>query len=225
METKLEMLKALQGLKRELPVLPKDRTNPHFKSKYTSLDAIGELIDPVVDAHGFLWLTKPGIHEKGPTLEYELVHVGTGESISGVMPLMLQKADPQGQGSAITYARRYSLCAVLNLVADEDDDGNSAVAAARAMRAVNAEAGRISRLPEPPADNPPTELPSAAESNPEIVKLAGRIKTSGIEPSAVKLKLLALGVEDPKDLESALTKLSAEQRTDLINWVEGEKES
>lgn len=225
METKSNMWADLQAAKRELPAMPKDKTNPHFKSKYTSLDAIMELVDPVLDKHGFIWVTKPGIHEKGPTLIYELVHVGSGNSIAGEMPLMLQKSDPQGQGSAITYARRYSICAVLGLVADEDDDGNSAVAAARAMRAVNAEAGRIGRIPEPPVDNPPAELPSAEESNPEIVKLANRIKSSGIEPGAVKLKLLSLGVEDPKNLESALTKLGVEQRTDLIEWVEGEKES
>jgi hypothetical protein len=42
------------------------------------------------------------------------------------MPLLLTKEDPQGQGSAITYARRYALCAVLNLVGDDDDDGNGA---------------------------------------------------------------------------------------------------
>jgi hypothetical protein len=39
------------------------------------------------------------------------------------MQLLLSKNDAQGQGSAITYARRYALCAVLNLVADDDDDG------------------------------------------------------------------------------------------------------
>lgn len=41
------------------------------------------------------------------------------------MPLMLAKDDPQGQGSAITYARRYSLMAMLSLVADVDDDAQS----------------------------------------------------------------------------------------------------
>lgn len=42
------------------------------------------------------------------------------------MPLVLQKQDPQGQGSGITYARRYAAMAILGLVADEDDDGNAA---------------------------------------------------------------------------------------------------
>jgi hypothetical protein len=214
MTESLDMLVALRAVKRELPALPKDKTNPHFKSKYTSLDTITELVEPVLDKHDFLWLTKPGVSDHGPVLHYSLIHLGSGGREDGTMPLMLQKADPQGQGSAITYARRYSLCAVLGLVADEDDDGNSAVNAARAAR--------VNRIPEPPSDNPPTDFPSAAESNPEIVKLANRIKSSGIEGSAVKLKLISLGVEDPKNLENALTKLSADQRTDLINWVEGE---
>jgi hypothetical protein len=52
--------------------------------------------------------------------------VPTGESVEDVMPLMLVKEDPQAQGSAITYARRYSLLTLLSLTADEDDDGEAA---------------------------------------------------------------------------------------------------
>jgi hypothetical protein len=57
---------------------------------------------------------------------YRLIHAATDQNITGTMPLLLGKADSQGFGSAITYARRYSLCAVLNLVADDDDDGHRA---------------------------------------------------------------------------------------------------
>jgi hypothetical protein len=59
-------------------------------------------------------------------LAYRLVHAATGDALEGSMPLMLKSADPQGQGSALTYARRYSIMAVLGLVPDEDDDGNRA---------------------------------------------------------------------------------------------------
>jgi hypothetical protein len=57
-------------------------------------------------------------------LTYILVHAESGTELRGEMALLPAKADPQGQGSAITYARRYALMAVLGLVADEDDDGN-----------------------------------------------------------------------------------------------------
>jgi hypothetical protein len=117
---------AVQG---EAPTLPKDATNPHYKSKYTPLDTIVERIGPILNKHGLVWSTLPGRDEHGdPALTYRLSHAPTGEVLEGTMPLLLSKQDAQGQGSAITYARRYALCAVLNLVADDDDDGQRAAA-------------------------------------------------------------------------------------------------
>lgn len=214
----LAMLKALAAAKTDMPVLPKDKTNPHFKSKYTSLDILVEKVEPVLEAHGLVWTTMPGfLVDCGPVLHYQLLHVESGGGIEGTMPLLLAKKDPQGQGSAITYARRYALCAVLNLVADEDDDGNSASEPPKPA----AKPKNNTAKPKPVKDNPPTELPSREESDPEVAKLAAKIKGSGMEASAVKLKLISLGIEDPKNLESALGKLSAEKRTDLLEWVEG----
>lgn len=120
------LLTALLAVQQASPTLPKDATNPHFRSKYTPLDTIVEHIGPILNQHGLVWMTMPCRDEHGdPALKYTLAHAGTGDTLEGTMPLLLTKADPQGMGSAITYARRYSLCAVLNLVADEDDDGNA----------------------------------------------------------------------------------------------------
>jgi hypothetical protein len=121
------LLPALLRVQQDAPTLPRDATNPHYRSRYTSLDAIVEHIAPVLARHGLVWMTLPCRDSDGsPALRYRLAHAESGEAIEGVMPLLLTKSDPQGMGSAITYARRYSLCAVLNLVADEDDDGNTA---------------------------------------------------------------------------------------------------
>jgi ERF superfamily len=65
-----------------------------------------------------------------PTLVTRLVHVATDEVQRSEMLLMLDKNTAQGLGSAITYARRYSILSILGLVADVDDDGNQASAAA-----------------------------------------------------------------------------------------------
>jgi hypothetical protein len=119
-------LSALLAVQAEAPALPKDKTNPHFRSKFTGLDTIVETIGPLLVKHRLVWITKPGRDELGPFLEYRLLHVDTGEGETGRMPLLLSKGDSQGLGSALTYARRYALCAVLNLIADDDDDGNSA---------------------------------------------------------------------------------------------------
>jgi hypothetical protein len=120
------LLAALRAVQTEAPAMPKDKTNPHFKSKYTSLDTIVEKVEPLLAAHGLIWTTLPGGTHDGPTLSYRLAHVETGEVMEGTMPLLLDKPTAQAFGSALTYARRYSLCAVLNLVTDEDDDGNGA---------------------------------------------------------------------------------------------------
>lgn len=120
------LLAALLAVQQETTTLPKDAINPHFRSKYTPLDTIVEHVSPILNRHGLVWMTKPGSDDRGePVLRYTLAHAPSGEREEGEMPLLLTKADPQGMGSAITYARRYSLCAVLNLVADEDDDGNA----------------------------------------------------------------------------------------------------
>jgi hypothetical protein len=118
-------LSALLAVQAEAPTLPKDKTNPHFGSKFTGLDTIVEKVGPLLVKHRLVWITQPGRDELGPFLEYRLVHVDSGEGLIGRMPLLLSKGDSQGLGSALTYARRYALTAVLNLVADEDDDGNS----------------------------------------------------------------------------------------------------
>ena len=120
------LAEALVAFQAEVPTLPKDSTNPHFRSKFTSLDTIVETVRPLLAKHGLAWSALPCVGPDGqPALRYQLLHT-SGEAQQDMMPLLLSKNDSQGLGSALTYSRRYALCAVLNLVADEDDDGNAA---------------------------------------------------------------------------------------------------
>jgi hypothetical protein len=121
-----EFWTALGAVQAEAPALPKDGTNPHFHSKFTTLAMVVEKIRPLLATHGLVWSTFPTQREGTLVLQCRLAHAETGQTLEGEMPLLLGKNDSQGFGSAITYARRYSLCAVLNLVADEDDDGKAA---------------------------------------------------------------------------------------------------
>jgi ERF superfamily protein len=133
---------ALLAVQAEAPTLPKDAVNPHYRSKYTPLDTIVEKIGPILNKHGLVWMTFPCHDEHGnPALRYSLTHAATGEALRDMMPLLLSKQDAQGMGSAITYARRYSLCAVLNLVADDDDDGNNAARGTTDSRTTSADPG------------------------------------------------------------------------------------
>lgn len=119
------LLPALLAFQADAPHIPLDATNPHFTSRFSSLPNILKIVRPKLAEHGLVWTTLPSIGESGPTLRYRLAHAPTGEAIDGEMPLMLAKPDPQGLGSALTYARRYALCAVLSLAGDDDDDGNA----------------------------------------------------------------------------------------------------
>lgn len=121
-----DFIKALVKVQAELPTLAKTSTNPHFKSKFAPLDEVNPAALAVLTRHGFAWVTMPCVLTDGtPGLRYRLMHE-SGEELVGEMALMLKASGPQEQGSAITYARRYSVQAVLGLVTDEDDDGNSA---------------------------------------------------------------------------------------------------
>jgi hypothetical protein len=121
------LLTAILAVQGEVGTLPKDKINPGFKgAKYTPLDTIVEIVGPILNRHGLIWMTFPtGMGGELPSLRYVLQHAATGDKLEGVMPLTLTAQTPQGMGSALTYARRYSLCAVLNLVADDDDDANA----------------------------------------------------------------------------------------------------
>lgn len=104
----------------------KSSTNPHFKSRYVDLAGC---IDAVIDALNEQGLgliqTTNQVNEGGVTVATMLIHE-SGESMTfGEFFVPASKQDPQGYGSALTYARRYSLMAAMS-IAPEDDDGNAA---------------------------------------------------------------------------------------------------
>jgi hypothetical protein len=126
---------ALLAVQKAAPTLPKDKTatvpmknGGKYTYKYTDLATIVEKVGPSLADNGLVWTSFPSNRDGTPVLRYALTHAESGESIEDTMPLLLGgKLDSQGLGSAVTYARRYALCAVLNLVADEDDDGRVTV--------------------------------------------------------------------------------------------------
>jgi hypothetical protein len=124
------LLTAMLAVQAEAPKLPKDGTNPHFKSKFTKLETIVEKVGPILNKHGLVWFAMPSRSKDDgkPVLRYRLAHAPSGETLEDEMDLMLARGGAQEQGSGITYARRYALVSVLNLVADEDDDGHAASA-------------------------------------------------------------------------------------------------
>lgn len=108
-----------------LPKVGKDGEGNY--GSYMKLEDLNPAVLKVMNDNGFAWVTKPTQTSDGkPGLRYMLIDTINGGVEDEIMPLSLDKNTPQGQGSAITYARRYSLAAVTGIVADMDDDGQGA---------------------------------------------------------------------------------------------------
>lgn len=110
----------------EIEGASKDKNNPHFKSKYADLGAVVEAIKPALTRHGLFFVQQTHEQEGGVCVETVVCH-SSGESMPlGKLFVPASKQDAQGYGSALTYARRYSLMTAFG-VCPEDDDGNAAV--------------------------------------------------------------------------------------------------
>jgi hypothetical protein len=103
----------------------KSSSNPHFKSRYADLAACVEAVIDGLNSNGLMLMQQTHECEDGVTVETVFIHE-SGETMSaGKLHVPAAKQDPQGYGSALTYARRYSLMAACG-IAPEDDDGNAA---------------------------------------------------------------------------------------------------
>lgn len=119
------LIKSLNSFQGKLTAVKKDALNPFFKAKYATLDTIWETIRKPLSESGLAVTQTMGIIDNKSVLETTLYHT-SGEWISGTQLVNPVKDDPQSLGSAISYARRYSLSAILGIVSDEDDDANVA---------------------------------------------------------------------------------------------------
>lgn len=104
----------------------KDSKNPYFKSSYADLNSVREAVTPALHEAGISILQLTTYSSEGAAVETTLLHE-SGEYISSFTPIVSSKPnDPQAFGSAISYARRYGLSAMLS-VGSADDDGEKAM--------------------------------------------------------------------------------------------------
>lgn len=132
--TMKKLITALIAARQAIAPIPKEGVNPFHKSKYVTLDAIVNAVTPILSQHGLAIVQLTKADEAGRfVLITQLWHT-EGESLESVyiLPHLAECSAPgsktnpnQVMGSAITYARRYAITALLNIAADEDDDGSS----------------------------------------------------------------------------------------------------
>jgi hypothetical protein len=126
---------ALAAVQAKLPTIAKDKTakvktktGSDYSYAYVDLATISAAVLPLLADNGLAWTTLPTLDDSGRfVLNYALRHV-SGEALDGAYPLP-SNGSPQEIGSAITYARRYTLCSVVGIAPDEDDDGAAATKA------------------------------------------------------------------------------------------------
>lgn len=97
-----------------------------YNYRYLSYPKLLDAVRPVLAAAGLVWQTLPTTLDGKPALKYRLLHAPSKEAVEGAMLLMMDKQTSQAQGSALTYARRQALMAVLEITPDDDDDGRAA---------------------------------------------------------------------------------------------------
>jgi hypothetical protein len=133
------LVTALAAAQTEIPTITKSDTakvqmksGGSYQYKYATLADIHTSVLPILARHGLAWITMPTLRPDGHgyVLVCELAHA-SGESRTCEMPLPMS-AGAKELGSAITYMRRYAICAVCGIATDEDDDGAAAPAAVAA---------------------------------------------------------------------------------------------
>jgi hypothetical protein len=171
----------------------KTSNNPHFKSRYAALDACVDAVLDSLNANGIALVQKTHDCADGVAVETVFLHE-SGESMScGILHVPAAKSDPQGYGSALTYARRYSLMAACG-IAPEDDDGNAASA---------------KPSPRQPAPSSKVEPPAEFEANP-IERVLEAIGKAGTTAEA-----RSIGLSNYKQFDAdnqALIKAAVEKR-------------
>jgi len=122
-----ELSTALAKAQGSLNNAKKDTANPFFKSKYADLASVWEACRAQLSANGLSVIQTSEYIPELPdhvVIDTQLSH-SSGQWIRGRLVVKPVKADPQSVGSCMTYARRYSLAAMIG-IAPEDDDGNAA---------------------------------------------------------------------------------------------------
>jgi len=193
--------------------------------RYTNLATLHAAIFPLLAPLGLAWICKPTIRDDGQfVLRYMLKHAPTYEYEDGDYPLPAS-GTPQQIGSAITYARRYTLTAVLGIApAEDDDDGQAAETAANWHAPANPSSRKATRSRGQLSDDEWTAVPRGDEDRPgtigqdQMTRIHMRFTKLGITDRKDRLAYV-MSVLDLPELGSSRD-LSMKQAAELIEHME-----
>lgn len=122
-----KLLSGLMDVQKEIPTMPKNAKA--YGYKYTDLDTITSVIKPILARHDISYMQSVGMNEQGQNILTTRIFNRDGEYIedSTILPIIQGTKNNSAQtlGMAITYMRRYALCAMFGITSDEDVDANT----------------------------------------------------------------------------------------------------
>lgn len=172
-------------------------TNPHFKSRYSTLGDIFAATLPALNRHGLAFVQTLSLDDGGPTLISSVVLAETGESINSWLPMEID-ANPQAFGSRLSYLKRYAAAALLAVVDGMDDDGEAASAAPQPRKA-SAPTQPQKSQPAPKSaatqDVESIDVPSTAPCV-QLHEIVSRLHRTGRKPASEKAYQYLTGLVD-----------------------------
>ena len=196
-----EFAKAFVHAIADLSNVTKNAVNPHFRNRYATLDAILDVVRPILSKHGMAVSQEPLMEEGRCGVVTRIVHE-SGEVRESTLLLPVKDQTAQAAGSAITYARRYALSAVLGIAADEDDDGQEATTPEKKTAPPN---------PPKQSDAPPVESTVWKGTILDVEE------TSGIAKSGTPWTLYTVKMEGG-NAASTFSEILAKKAIELKGW-------
>jgi hypothetical protein len=193
-----KLAEALAKAQGSMTTAKKDSDNPFFGSRYADLAACWEVCREPLARNGLAIIQTTAPTTDGTVRVVSTLAHTSGEWIRGELAVKPVKADPQGIGSALTYARRYGLCSLVGIVADEDDDGEAAQGRGTSQKPKQSPA-RQSQAPQgqtkPPtqAQGQPRQTGGASES--QIRAIFAISKDKGLDAHHAASSILARTVD------------------------------
>lgn len=193
--------KALVEAQKKILSASKDATNPHFGSNYTSLKSVQDACKDALLSNDIAVTQIIETLDEHVYLKTTLHHI-SGERLESHCPLFFDRSKMQSLGSAITYARRYSLAAFVGVVQEDDD---AAAAASKVPAKKNLEGGGREHLknakplitPVPAPKTIPASAPAAVEARVKNVKPQAPVPTAKTSPaSALAARAKAAGWDE-----------------------------
>lgn len=206
-ETIGKLSEALAKAQGEMKPASFDAQNPHFRSKYATLASIMDACRGALSQNQIAVVQGTSVIEDRVIVTTMLIHA-SGEFVSDQLSMNIQKDSPQAIGSAITYARRYSLASLAGVVSDEDDDAEAAMPKETAQRPVKiAQVANLDEHKKTRSNNTPKAEAADKDKNTQKPDNKGEQAQKRVQKIRLLFNLSAKLDQTPDDMKAAIGNL------------------